>query len=71
MAIMFVTYGKRELPDQMIDGLGYISRNGENFLPAIVRLEELLSGTLRVECLQEGHLIERAQTILARSSYPS
>ena len=31
--------------DQWVQGLGYIYRNGSNFLPSIVRLEELLSGT--------------------------
>ena len=33
--------------DQWVPGLGYIYRNGFNFLPSIVRLEELLSGTLK------------------------
>jgi hypothetical protein len=35
--------------DQWVRGLGYIKRNGSNFLPAIVRLEELLSGTLKTD----------------------
>ena len=33
--------------DQWVRGLGYIFRDGVNFLPAIVRLEELLNGTLK------------------------
>lgn len=71
MAIIFGAYDKREPPDQKVDGLGYISRDGENFLPAIVRLEELLSGTSRVECLHGGNSMELSQTPLAHSSYPS
>jgi len=35
--------------DQWVQGLGYIKKNGSNFLPAIVRLEELLSGTLKAD----------------------
>jgi hypothetical protein len=35
------------VPDKWIPGLGYLQRNGTNFLPAIVRLEEILSGTLK------------------------
>lgn len=31
--------------DQWVQGLGYIYRNGFNFLPSIIRLEEILSGT--------------------------
>jgi hypothetical protein len=30
-------------------GRGYIQRDGFNFLPAIVRLAELLNGTLKAE----------------------
>ena len=33
--------------DQWVRGLGYIERNGSNFLPAIVRLEQILSGALK------------------------
>lgn len=33
--------------DQYIEGLGWISRNGKNFLPSIVRLEEILSGKMK------------------------
>ena len=45
---MIVFYGKnRSGPDQRVPGLGYIYRNGVNFLSAIVRLEELLSGTYK------------------------
>lgn len=33
--------------DQWVQGLGYIEKNGHNFLPAIVRLEQILSGVLK------------------------
>ena len=44
-----VVFGERMRvgQDQWVPGLGYIYRNGFNFLPSIVRLEELLSGTLK------------------------
>lgn len=37
-------FHREEYNDQYIEGLGWISKNGENFLPSIVRLEEILSG---------------------------
>ena len=46
MKIMFFDGKDRDGQDQWVQGLGYIKRNGFSFLPAIVRLEELLSGTL-------------------------
>ncbi|MFB0543723.1 MAG: hypothetical protein ACETVR_02970 [Candidatus Bathyarchaeia archaeon] len=49
MKIMFFDGSDRCGQDQWVQGLGYIHRNGSNFLPAIVRLEELLSGTLKAD----------------------
>ena len=48
MKIIFFDSNDRCGQDQWVQGLGYIYRNGSNFLPAIVRLEELLSGSLKV-----------------------
>lgn len=43
--LIFVSFEEEgDIPDQYVEGLGWISRNGKNFLPAIVRLEEILSG---------------------------
>lgn len=42
-----VNFDKERCDDQYIKGLGWISKNGNNFLPSIVRLEEILSGTHR------------------------
>jgi len=33
--------------DQWVPGLGFLRRDGFNFLPSIVRLEEILSGALK------------------------
>jgi hypothetical protein len=30
-----------------VKGLGWVKRNGENFLPAIIRLTEILEGKVR------------------------
>ena len=49
MKIIFFDGENAYLPDQKVPGLGYIQRNGSNFLPALIRLEELLSGTLKTE----------------------
>jgi len=49
MKITFLNENRQQDPDQWVPGLGYIQRDGSNFLPAIVRLEELLSGTLKAE----------------------
>ena len=49
MKIMFFKGKDLRGQDQWVPGLGYIHRNGSNFLPSIVRLEELLSGTLKAE----------------------
>lgn len=42
--IRYMKFDKEGHNDQYVKGLGWISRNGENFLPSIVRLEEILSG---------------------------
>lgn len=49
MKIIIFGSNDRFCQDQWVQGLGYIYRNGSNFLPSIVRLEELLSGTLKLE----------------------
>jgi len=49
MKITFLSENRQQDLGQWIPGLGYIQRDGSNFLPAIVRLEELLSGTLKAE----------------------
>ena len=44
---MLIKYLYKEDPcaqDQRVQGLGFIYRRGFNFLPTLVRLEELLSG---------------------------
>jgi hypothetical protein len=48
MKIMFFNKEDQYSPEQKVPGLGYIQRHGSNFLPAIIRLEELLSGTLKI-----------------------
>ena len=60
MKITFLNKNRQQDPDQWIPGLGYIQRNGSNFLPAIVRLEELLSGREKRELESRlGYLVNR------------
>jgi len=49
MKTMNVEEKKQNIPDRCIPELGYLQRDGSNFLPAIVRLDELLSRTFKVE----------------------
>jgi hypothetical protein len=47
MKVMFFDGENYKGPDQRVKGLGYINKNGKNFLPAILRTEEFLSGKLK------------------------
>jgi len=53
MPIIKVNFEKSKSKDQYLNGLGYISRNGEDFLPSIVRLQEVLDGKFNEELKNE------------------
>ena len=54
MPLIKINLEEEKSKDQYINGLGYISRNGENFLPSIVRLQEVLDGKFREEDEKES-----------------
>ena len=53
MPLIKINLEEEKPKDQYIKGLGYLSRNGENFLPSIVRLQEILDGKFNEELKNE------------------
>jgi len=53
MPLIKINLEEEKSKDQYIKGLGYLSRNGEDFLPSIVRLQEILDGKFNEELKNE------------------
>jgi len=39
--VIFIKFEKLKIPDQYIEGMGWISKDGQNFLRAMLRLARL------------------------------